>query len=275
MANIDHIMPKPVVVPIFWGHDYVVNSDTASRLQQMISDLVTGPFMNGLAQYGVQRGSVLAPAVIDDTNPPPTITYYDTSNNLKDEITKKLINWIHAGLVPAPPSPSDINQLYIILPPPETTFQTYNSSGDPTGLGIQGYHNVGNTNPSPPPTYYWAIVKTNFGPPSPALPFVNGVALTIGHELVEQLVDRNGRFEEVGDPCINNQVSYRGWSVQQYHSDWDTSPANPSGCINGDNPVSLERFLTAIGFDYHHRGLKALGTATINLDYIAAKMQSF
>ncbi len=52
MPNINHIMPKPFVVPIFWGHDYVANRDTANKLQQMISDLVTGPFMNGLAQYG-------------------------------------------------------------------------------------------------------------------------------------------------------------------------------------------------------------------------------
>jgi hypothetical protein len=29
MANIDHVMPNPVVVPIFWGHDYVANPDAA------------------------------------------------------------------------------------------------------------------------------------------------------------------------------------------------------------------------------------------------------
>jgi hypothetical protein len=150
MANIDHIMPKPVVVPIFWGHDYVDNPDTANKLQQMVSDLVTGPFMNGLAQYGIQRGSV-TPVIIDDQNPPATIIYTDSNNQFTDEITKRLINWINAGIVPPPTSPNDINQLYLIFPPPETTPEKYNGAGDPIGNGVQGWHNEGVTNPAPPP----------------------------------------------------------------------------------------------------------------------------
>jgi hypothetical protein len=43
--------------------------------------------MNGLAQYGVQRGSVTAPVVIDDNIPPATVTWRDTNNKLKDDIT--------------------------------------------------------------------------------------------------------------------------------------------------------------------------------------------
>jgi hypothetical protein len=189
MANIDHIMPRPVIVPIFWGHDYVTNSATSNQLKQMLSDLVTGPFMNGLAQYGIHRGSILAPIIIDDQNPPATITYTDRNNVLIDEITKQLVAWIHAGTVPAPPSANDINQFYMILPPPETTPQIFHGSDDPIGNGVQGWHNEGNTNPAPPPTFYWAIVKTNdVGPPSSTSAFVNGVAPKIGHELVEQLV---------------------------------------------------------------------------------------
>ena len=36
MANIDHIMPNPVVIPIFWGHAYVANPGTADSLKQML-----------------------------------------------------------------------------------------------------------------------------------------------------------------------------------------------------------------------------------------------
>lgn len=268
MANINHIMPKPVVVAIFWGHDYVVNPTTVTNLKQMLSDLVTGPFMNGLVQYGVQRGTLLAPIVIDDTQPPATIVYTDTQNHLRDDITKKLISWIDAGRVPPPPSPSDSNQLYLIFPPPGTTPQMYNGASDPIGNGAQGWHNEGVTNPAPPPTLYWAIVKTNDAGDVTTLDFVNNVAFVACHELVEQCVDRNGTFEEIGDPCVNTAVRYRGWKVQQYHSDWD------NGCINGDSPISLKRFLKAIGFDYPHKGLRSLGTSTINLDYIAFTMQS-
>ena len=50
MANLAHIMPNPRVVPILWGHDYVANPATAKAVEQMVSDLVTGPFMNGMAQ---------------------------------------------------------------------------------------------------------------------------------------------------------------------------------------------------------------------------------
>jgi hypothetical protein len=42
-------------------------------------------------------------------------------------------------------------------------------------------------------------------------------------------------------------------------------------CIQGDNPVSLKKFIQAVGFD-KTKGLRALGTSTINVDFIASKM---
>jgi hypothetical protein len=276
MSNLDHIMPKPFVIPVLWGHDYAENPNTVQNIQNMVSDLVTGPFMNGMAQYGVRRGSVHEPIVIDDQDPPATITYSDSNNKLVDQITKKLIGWIDAGLVPPPSSNSDINQMYLIIPPSETTPQIYNGASDPIGNGVQGWHNEGVTNPGPPPTYYWAIVKTNFvngwnGGPISSLNFVaEGIAPLVGHELAEQFVDYNGSYKEIGDPCIDNTFQYRGWTVQQYYSVWDGNI-----CINGDNPVSLTKFLTTIGFDHKNKGLRSLGAATINIDYIALKMQSF
>lgn len=278
MANISHIMPKPLVVPIFWGHDYVANPTTANNLQQMLSDLVTGPFVNGLAQYGVQRCSLVAPSFIDDSSPPKTITYKDTNNKLVDEITGKLIGWINLKLVPPPPSASDNNQLYYIFPPPETTPQTYNGASDPIGNGVQGWHNEGNTNPAPPPSYYWAIVKTNDrGPVSDSQNFVNNLAQITCHELVEQLVDRNGSFEEIGDPCQCRGATYRGRSVQPYWSEWGnvtSGNAWDQHCVSGDSPISLKQFLSAIGFDFNTKGLRTLGTSVINIDYIALTMQS-
>ena len=58
MPDLSHVMPNPRVIPILWGHDYVANPATTKLIEQMISDLVTGPFMNGMAQYGIRRGSV-------------------------------------------------------------------------------------------------------------------------------------------------------------------------------------------------------------------------
>src|ERR1022692_4944690 len=146
MPDLSHVMPNPIVVPILWGHDYVANPTTTQYIEQMINDRVTGPFMNGMAQYGVRRGSVAKPVVIDDTNPPATIVYTNTSNQLVDQITQKLVGWIQQGLVPPPPS-SALNQMYLIIPPSETTPETYNGAGDPIGNGVQGWHNEGNTKP--------------------------------------------------------------------------------------------------------------------------------
>ena len=48
--------------------DANANPTLHQMVVQMISDLVTGPFMNGMAQYGVRRGSV-NPAIVIDVRP--------------------------------------------------------------------------------------------------------------------------------------------------------------------------------------------------------------
>jgi hypothetical protein len=194
----------------------------------MISDLVTDSYMNGLAQYGVRRGRMETPIIIDDLNPPQTIVYTDSNNNLVDEITHKIIEWNNAGLVPPPPG-NNLNQMYLITPPSETTPEMWNGPKDPIGKGVQGWHNKGSSNPAPPPTYYWGIVKTNdCGLPSAGLTFVNNFAAKVAHELAEQFVDRIGAIVEVGDNCLNNVEYYRGWTIQQHWSALD------NGCISSD-----------------------------------------
>ena len=77
-----------------------------------------------------------------------------------DEITHKLISWIDAKLVPPPPA-DNLNQMYLLIPPSQTTPEIWNGASDPIGNGAQTRHDEGRTNPAAPPTYYWAIVKTN------------------------------------------------------------------------------------------------------------------
>src|ERR1700728_4602685 len=128
--------------------------------------------MNGMAQYGVRRGRVAKPVIIDDTNPPPTVVYYDKNNQLQDDITKKLIAWIEAGLVPPrPPAPGN-DQLYVIIPPSEMVPETYNGSGDPIRNGVQAWHNEGVTSPPYSPKHPAAmslrIHIRHICPPPPA-----------------------------------------------------------------------------------------------------------
>jgi hypothetical protein len=285
MANRDHIMPQVVLAPIFWGHDYVENPTIVSTMMQLLTDLVTGPFLNGAAQYGIQRGSVLGASVVDDSSPPNTITYKDANNNLQDDITPKISQWIGNNLVPAPSSSNDTNRLYFLFPPPETTVQTYYNQKDPTGNVVQGFHNGGVTKPAPPPTYYWAIVKTGGWltetGPSPAQTFVQGLAQIVSHELMEQLVDRDGSYEEVGDPCQCRSSTYRGpssttWTIQPFWSEWATGSdgsAWDTHCFDSSSPVSLKQFLSAIDFDYQSQGLAALKAPVIDVNYVALTMQ--
>jgi hypothetical protein len=271
MTNIDHVMPQPVVIPIMWGHTYSKNPATVQNVQKMLSDLVTGTYMNVMAQYGVRRGTVHTAIVIDDQSPPQKIVYYNANNVLQDDITQSLVKWINAGLVPAPQSASDVNTLYMIFPPPESTFETYDGASDPIGNGVQGYHNTGVTIVPAPPTYYWAIVKTNFnnsGPVSSLTWVANGVSPNVCHELAEQFVDRNGTYKEIGDPCNNNSAQYRGWSIQQLYSVWAGN-----ACANADAPVSVKRYLKAIGANPH--GLRSLGVSKIDVNYIAVMMTLF
>jgi hypothetical protein len=297
MRNIDNIMPKPHVVPIFWGHEYAANPIAAGNLQKMISDIVTGPFMNGLAQYGVQRGSVAAPIIIDDKDPPATIAYKDAKGVLVDAITKRLKKWIDDAIVPAPPTADDLNQFYIIIPSLRTQFLVFNGDGDPTGNGVQGFHAEDNILPTPPPHFYWAIIKTgdaldgvfkgdlaNAEKKDGALDFVGGasgfpnggqfgLAKKVCHEFAEQCADRNGTFAEIGDnttknKCNDTELVYRGWVVQKYLSAMDGT------CINGDDPISLKKFLGALGFDFQHKGLRSLGTPAINTEVLAVMMQN-
>lgn len=55
------------------------------------------------------------------------------------------------------------------------------------------------------------------------------------------------------------------WKVERSYSNWDNS------CIKGDQPVSLRRFLKAIGVD-SAAGLRQLGSDIINVDFIASRM---
>lgn len=52
-------------------------------------------------------------------------------------------------------------------------------------------------------------------PISSTTDFVYTVIVKVGHELVEQFVDRNSSFQENGDPCNSSNVAYRGVTVQQ------------------------------------------------------------
>src|SRR5260370_41863362 len=44
---------------VFWGRFYEDHPDAMDFGRQLCNDLVTGPYFNGLAQYGIGRGGVI------------------------------------------------------------------------------------------------------------------------------------------------------------------------------------------------------------------------
>ncbi len=278
------VMHHPRVVLIFWGNYYRTNPDAVSIGTQFITDLITGPFMNGLAQYGVGRGSVAITMVIDtDPNAPAPATLDQPG------VISQLKKWI-SGLTTPAPALNEENLLYFIFPP-TTTKLTLGKLTDESDFC--GYHSWDKVNDkSIHPDLFFGIVSTRGARAANPTEkgFVGDLSGCISHELSESFTDRDGggyfsspctNFDatmhpttqqscEIGDLCEDGDFTYQrkgsdlSWKVQQYWSNWDRK------CINGDQPVSLRSFLNSIKFDFS-LGLTTLGPSTINIEFIASR----
>jgi hypothetical protein len=263
-ANSKRILRAPRIVLVLWGAYYNDNADVVSTAKQLMTDLATGRFMNGLVQYGVGSGSLEGTIVIntDSTNPAPQ-TFSDV------QMVAQLKAWISSSPATISPAPAvnESNLLYFIFPP--TTTQLTLSDGT---TGFCGYHQHAKYNSqSNNDDLFWAIVGTNSSTQASAKAFVNSVAYCVSHEFAEAVTDRDGAGViasnncEIGDICETQSLfEYRGWSIEQYWSGWDKN------CIHGDQPVSLKAFLRSIQFNFAN-GLRSLNTPVINLRYIASK----
>jgi hypothetical protein len=263
-VNSKRILRAPSVVLVLWGSYYKSNPDVVSAAKTLITDLATGPFMNGLAQYGVGPGSLKGAVVVDtdSSNPAP-----QSLNEV--QMVNQLKTWIKGGSISPAPAVEESNLLYFIFPPTTTALTLSNGA-----TGFCGYHQHTKYNDhSTNDDLFWAVVGTNSSSQTSAQTFVDSVAYCVGHEFAETVTDRDGAGFvasnncEIGDICETQSFfQYRGWSVEQYWSGWDNS------CINGDQPVSLRKFLAAIDFNTQAHGLRGLNTPVISLSYIASQL---
>lgn len=256
-----HSMPNPEVVPIFWGEEYVRYPDALRLSVEMITDLVEGPFMNGLAQYGVARARVLPAVVVE-----PQFVVNATQSYRPNEVAveSKLRSWLANQI--EPPQVNEINRVYLIIPPTQMVPIIFNGNDDPIGNGIQGIHyHVRYHNRSERDDLFYAIIKTVSLDPSSGHSFAQNIAAVVGHELVETFVDRDGGAKEVGDDCNSNYFQYKDWPVQMYWSEWSGS------CVCGNQPISVLDFLRRSG-NGTVKNLLKLKAKVINCDYIANTM---
>jgi hypothetical protein len=262
-------MKTPRVVAVFWGHFYVLNPDIVSAGRQLLIDLITGPFMNGLAQYGVGEGSFLGPIVVDTgpTNPEP-----GSANEIA--VQDQLMNWLRSGVVSPSPATNEENLLYFIFPPPTTTLTLPDGKGGilTSPKDFCGYHTHTRFNTSSTrDDLFIGISATNGANRTSGKQFMLSISFCVSHECAEAFTNPGGEGFissvngcEIGDVCEQNAFfNYRTWTVEQYWSNWD------KGCIRGDEPVSVRKFLGAIGFPLTN-GLRSLHSPVINVQFIAS-----
>lgn len=252
------IIPNVRVMVLCWGKFYEDHPAAASNAFALCRDLVTGPYFNGLAQYGVGRGSMAGSANINFTSPPATLS--------EDEARDTLLGWLKGG-VPVTPAKDEGSLLYVLFLPPQTK-PTISSGKD----DFCGYHHWAKfNNDSQDSDVFWALIRTDSADQASGEAFIQSVSYCVSHEIAEAVTSRDGRGYykgacEISDLC--EQVAthdYRGWQVEQYWSQWD------GRCINGEDPVSITSFLRARGIK--GGSLMSLHSKTINVEYIASQFR--
>jgi hypothetical protein len=74
LADDKHVLLSISLLHILWDRYYASNIDLSTETKKPITDLLTGSYMNCLVQYGVNRGSVLSPIVVDYTPAEPGVS---------------------------------------------------------------------------------------------------------------------------------------------------------------------------------------------------------
>src|ERR1035438_4249716 len=90
------VMTFPFVQPILWGDYYRSDPAVLKYVEQLFSDLVAGPYLNGMAQYGVRPGHVHAPVFVDMHKYPAPSAIWDY------ELQDQLLAWFKGGVVKSP-----------------------------------------------------------------------------------------------------------------------------------------------------------------------------
>ena len=272
-SRYQHVIQAPRIVLIFWGDFYQQNPQAVSDTKKLVTEIVTGRYMNGLAQYGVGRGSVL-PMSFPLHHTPEDYGQFDSIT--PDDVADNLMKWINNGTVWPAPEVNEKNLVYLILAPTETTLL------DEDDNGIKAYHHSSQYHESSAQTdLFWALIGTRRfiedEPLTDGAALVQAASVSISHELAETFSDRDSagfrpqtasQKGEISDLCKGDFYFYGSFQVQKYWSIWST------GCIHGNDPVSLRQFLKSISFDTAHHGLRSLGMATLNLESIASQMRS-
>lgn len=278
-AHQKHIITAPQIVLVLWDDFFVNTAGAPAMATQLMTDLVTGPFMNGLVQYGVDRGFVVATTPISSTVNRPNKTTWDSSGYDDGD---QLVAWLDSGTITLKPSINETHLLYVIFLPTTLALTNGTNPDGTPNANVCGWHKHRKFNGSSgADDLFWCVVRTDSAPTSSPSAFVSSIAFCAGHETAEALSNRDDQGWhgddnngcEIGDLCEQQGTTFRyqarstgtPWNVEKYWSDWDNA------CILGNQPVSVLAFLKAIGFD-RNQPLSRLDTPVISLSYMASKL---
>jgi hypothetical protein len=249
------------VMVLCWGNFYQDHPDAIESAYALCRDLVEGPYLNGLAQYGIGRGSMAGATKINFTPPPATLS--------EPEALDTLLGWLRDGVAQFGPAVGEASLLYVLFLPPQTKPTISSGQND-----FGGYHSWDVLHlQSNHADVFWALIRTDSAPTNSGIDFIKSVSGIVSHEIVEAITNRDGNGYrnddngcEIGDLCEQfGTHDYRGWQVEQYWSQWD------GRCINGENPVSLRQFLKVRGITTGR--LNDLHTTTVSIEYIATQFR--
>lgn len=245
-----HIIPNPQVFIIYWDSYFSTIPAAVASMNQFVSDLVTGTYIDGLAQYGVGQGGLIGSIVIDMTK------YPAPASLTRDDLQLQLTTWLGNGTIQIVPEGNEINRVYLILPP-STSVLLLNGI-----TGFCGYHSHGkyisSTNND---NLFWAVVQ-GYSQSNDSQTFVDSISYCVSHEMAEMFSDRDGQGYyssgngcEIGDLCEVDMsgnvltMPYQGptgqqWPVELYWSNKDGT------CILGASPSSTPQVtITPLPYD--------------------------
>ena len=204
-------------------------------MDQFVSDLATGNYWSGLAQYGVGSCSLQGHVVINMKSFPTPNSQNPGKAFSESQMQSQLTTWLDKGVVAPKPAGNEENLVYLIVAPSDTTL----SLGGNTS-GFCGYHQHGKYNASTSrDNLIWGTVQ-GYSKANTGQAFVDSISYCVSHELSEAFSnpDGQGYYDdvngcEIGDICEAAStggiitVPYQTWQVEQYWSNMDAK------CISG------------------------------------------
>jgi hypothetical protein len=249
----DGLVQGPGIIPhvdlelIYWGTPdrWAGASASPEAITAAVTSIYRGSYFDGLAQYGIGKGSDIRVDNITDSNAPDGFT--------DAQVTQEILSLMSAGR--ATEAEADFNRLYFVITPPGSTtapateqhdmdffidgFELFEDGNDDFHYAwIANDGNLDHVTRDFSRTLVNAVTNTNNGP--------NGFTGL----LFNPNGNPSGAFELAGDPAADN-FTYRldGVLVQAYWSHNDTAWVVPTGAGEAFNFfVTGTGGLTVLGY---------------------------